>query len=68
MYVDFIIESDEFAKAVVSITNVKGEDISKEELVISGTKKEVDAKISELKGQATQFKMDVTDKRPIEVK
>ncbi|TYB78277.1 sodium-translocating pyrophosphatase [Bizionia myxarmorum] len=68
VYVDFIITSDDFAKAVVSVTNVKNEEISTEELVISGTKEEVDAKVAQLKSESTQFKMDVTDSRPVDVK
>ncbi|WP_417237741.1 sodium-translocating pyrophosphatase [Bizionia sp.] len=68
VYVDFVIKSDDFAKAVVSVTNVNGNNINMEELVISGTKAEVDAKISKLKEESTQFKMDVTDDRPIQVK
>ncbi len=68
VYVDFIITSNDFAKAIVSVTNVNGEELTKEELVISGTKAEVDAKIAQLKSESTQFKMDVTDERDIEVK
>ncbi|OBX23887.1 MULTISPECIES: sodium-translocating pyrophosphatase [Bizionia] len=68
VYVDFVIKTDDFAKAVVSVTNVNGNDSVIEELVISGTKAEVDAKISKLKEESTQFKMDVTDDRPIQVK
>ena len=68
VYVDFIITSNDFAKAIVSVTNVNGEELTKEELVISGTKAEVDAKIAQLKSESTQFKMDVTDERDIKVK
>ncbi|MFD2551984.1 sodium-translocating pyrophosphatase [Bizionia sediminis] len=63
VYVDFIIESNEYAKAIISVSSIIDDRVSTEELVISGTKAEVDAKIAELKSKSSQFKMDVTDNR-----
>lgn len=65
VYIDFIIKSNELAKAVISITNIEGEDYAIKESVITGTKTEVDARIAKLKKESSQFKMDVTDERPI---
>ncbi|MGY0393434.1 sodium-translocating pyrophosphatase [Bizionia sp. KMM 8389] len=63
VYVDFIIKSDELAKAIVFVTVSDGNQIEKEEIVITGTKAEVDYKITQMKREATEFEMDITDER-----
>jgi K(+)-stimulated pyrophosphate-energized sodium pump len=57
VFVEFEVESDEFAKAVVSSTFVQNDETTVDERVITGTFEEVKAKVDELKKDASSIKV-----------
>jgi K(+)-stimulated pyrophosphate-energized sodium pump len=57
VYVEMEVESDDHAKAVVSITTVENDEAKVDERVITGTLEEVKAKVEELKKGANSIKV-----------
>ena len=57
VFIEFEVESDEFAKAVVSTTFVENDETTVDERIITGTFDEVKAKVNELKKGASSLKI-----------
>jgi K(+)-stimulated pyrophosphate-energized sodium pump len=57
VYVEFEVESDDLATAVVSVTEFQNGENKVEEYVISGTFNEVNAKVERLKKGASSIKV-----------
>src|SRR5690606_4387908 len=55
VFIEFEVESDEFAKAVVSTTFVENDETTVDERIITGTFDEVKAKVNELKKGASSL-------------
>jgi K(+)-stimulated pyrophosphate-energized sodium pump len=57
VFVEMEVESDDHAKAVISITTVENDEAKVDERVITGTFAEVKAKVDEFKKGATSIKV-----------